>query len=168
METIKILGSVRLKSCFFFLLFIICLAGQAQTARIKNFNDLVASLNNGEQVRVVIHYAKCKLSIDGTQQSTAPDAVTGMDIDTFEYFAPGATHNKNAFLVFSQMKMIQNPIGKGFVYNYGKVRVSEDDSVIVSAKYVNPKNYKVVMDESFSCILNNGTNGGGIDLFKSY
>jgi hypothetical protein len=168
METIKILGSVRLKSCFLFLLFIICLKGQAQPARIKNFNDLVVSLSNGEQVRVVIHYAKCKLSMDGTKQSPAPDAIAGMDIDTFEYFAPGAAHNIVPFLVFSQMKMIQNPMGKGFVYNYGKVRINDDNSVNISAKYVNPKNFKVVMDESFSGILNDGTNGGGIDLFKTY
>jgi hypothetical protein len=157
---------VKLKSCFLFLLFIICLSGEAQPVRIKNFKDLVASLSAGERIRVVIHYAKCKLSMEGSQQSPAPDAIAGMDIDTFEYFAPGAAHNVKAFLVFSEMKMIQNPIGKGFVYNYGKVRINEDNSVIVSAKYVNPKNLKVVMDESFSCILNDGTNEGGIDLFK--
>jgi hypothetical protein len=159
---------VKFKSCFLFLLLIFCLSGEAQPARIKNFNDLVVLLSNGEQVRVVIHYSQCKFSADGSQQSPAPDAITGMDIDTFEYFAPGAAYNLKAFLVFSQMKMIQNPLGKGFVYNYGKVRINEDNSVIVSAKYVNPKNFKVVMDESFSCILNNGSNGGGIDLFKSY
>lgn len=159
---------MKIKICFLFLLFIICLSGPAQPVRIKSFKDLEASLNNGERVRVVIHYAQCKLSTDGSQQSPAPDAITGMDIDTFEYFAPGAAHNLKAFLVFSQMKMIQNPIGKGFVYNYGKVRINDDNSVIVSAKYINPKNLKVVMDESFSGILNDGTNGGGIDLFRTY
>ena len=157
-----------MRSFYIFLLLIISLSGEAQPARIKNFNELIASLSTGERVRAVIHYAKCRFSTEGSKQSPAPDAITGMDIDTFEYFAPGAAHNLKAFLVFSQMKMIQNPKGKGFVYNYGKVRINEDDSVTVLAKYVNPKNFKVVMDESFSGILNNGNNGGGIDLFKTY
>jgi hypothetical protein len=159
---------VKLRSYYLFLFLIISLSGQAQPKRIKHFNNLVESLNAGGRVRVVLHYAKCRLVTDNPDQISAPDAIAGMDIDTFEYFAPGAAHNIKAFLVFSQMKLIQNPKGKGFVYNYGKVRISENDSVIVSAKYLNPKNFNVVMDETFLGKMNDGTNSGGIDLFETY
>ncbi|MEI7498892.1 MAG: VirK family protein [Bacteroidota bacterium] len=141
-------------------------SGLAQTTRITNFDDLMANLNAGEQIRVVIHYALCKWSPEQAEQSPVPDAITGMDIDTYEYFAPGAVHNKFAFVVFANSKLIMNPVGKGFVYNYGKVRINADNTVQVTAKYIHPKNFNVKMNESFSCKLNDGTNNEGINLFK--
>lgn len=158
-----------MKINFLFLtpLLLISLSGLAQTTRLTNFNELMESLNAGEQVRVVIHYAKCKWAEEQKDQSPIPDAVTGMNIDTYEYFAEGAVHNKLAFVVFSSSKLIQNPIGKGFVYNYGKLRVNADNTVQVSAKYVHPKSFKVLMDEVFIGKLNNGKNVEGINLFKN-
>jgi hypothetical protein len=138
----------------------------AQTTRIINFEDLMIVLNSGELVRVIIHYGLCKWTGEKTDSSKVPDAVTGMYIDTYEYFAPGAAGNKTAFVVFSTSKLIQNPRGKGFVFNYGKVRVNSDNSVVVTAKYIHPKSYKVLMNESFSGMLNDGINNEGISLFK--
>ena len=141
-------------------------SGWSQTTRIIGFDNLMRSLNAGERIRVVIHYALCKWPAEQKDQSPVPDAIAGMDIDTYEFFAPGAAHNKNAFVVFANAKLIQNPIGKGFVYNYGKVRINADNSVMVTVKYINPKNYKALMDESFIGKLNDGSNNEGIDLFK--
>ncbi len=140
--------------------------GYAQTSRLTSFDELMQSLNSGNQVRVVIQYGLCKWPKDKSNQSVIPDAITGMNIDTYEYFANGAAHNLTAFVVFSNSTLIQNPIGKGFVYNYGKVRINADNSVIVTAKYINPKNYKVLMDECFIGKLDDGTNNEGISLFK--
>ena len=89
-----------------------------------------------------------------------------MDIDTYEYFPVGAVHNKNTFVVFSNSKLVQNPIGKGYVLNYGKVRINEDNTVQVTAKYIHPKNYKELMSEVFVGKLNDSHNNEGINLFK--
>jgi hypothetical protein len=140
----------------------------SQTTRVTNFNELMQALNAGEQVRVVIQYGLCEWATDLDKQSPVPDAITGMNIDVFEYFAPGAVHNKMAFVVFSNSKLIQNPIGKGFVYNYGKLRINSDNTVQINAQYINPKNFKVVMDETFIGNINDGTNGKGIHLFKQF
>ncbi len=137
----------------------------SQNTRIGSFDDLMTSLNAGEKVRVIIHYSKCRLISDKALQSPVPNAVTGMDIDTYEYFAPGAAHNEKAFIVFSGSKLIQNPIGKGFVYNYGKVRINSDNTAVVTAKYIHPGTFKELMSETFNGKLNDGTNGEGIDLF---
>jgi len=141
-------------------------SGWSQPTRITSFDNLMKSLNAGERVRVVIHYGGCKWSAEQMDQSPVPDAIAGMDIDTYEFFAPGAAHNKNAFVVFANAKLIQNPIGKGFVYNYGKVRINADNSVTVTAKYIHPRSYKVLMDESFVGKLNDGVNNEAIELFK--
>jgi hypothetical protein len=125
------------------------------------------SLNAGGQVRVVIHYSLCKWA-DQKNVSPMPNAIAGMDIDTYEYFAPGAAHNKADFIVFANSKLIQNPVGKGFVYNYGKVRINADNTIQVTAKYVHPKSFRVLMNEVFVGKINDGKNGEALDLFLKH
>jgi hypothetical protein len=36
----------------------------------------------------------------------------------------------------------------------------------VNAKYLNPRNFKEIMTETFNCKLNNGKNNEGVSLFK--
>jgi hypothetical protein len=143
-----------------------CSVAQAQTEQILNFNELMHLLNSGEKVRVVIHYAQCKLFTDQKEQPSSPDAVSAMSISTFEYFAAGVANNQMAFVVFSDSRLIKNPIGKGYVYNYGKVRINSDNTVKIIAQYLNPKNYKVLMDEVFEAKVNNGKDNGGVYLYK--
>jgi hypothetical protein len=40
-------------------LVLICQVTMAQTTSIHTFDDLMAALNSGSGVRVIIHYAKC-------------------------------------------------------------------------------------------------------------
>lgn len=148
-----------------FLLLLITQVAVTQTTRIPDFYKLMESLNAGERVRVVIQYQKCAWQ-DTTKNYATPDAIAGMDIDTYEYFAIGAVHNKMAFVVFSNSKLIQNPKGKGFVYNYGKVRINADNTVQVTAKYIDPLKFKELMNEIFMGKLNDGTNNEAINLFK--
>jgi len=105
-------------------------AAVAQPKALKNFDELMAALNAGYNVKVVIHYGKCKLVTDNGVQDKSPDAIGGMTIDTYEYFAPKAVcGNENASVVFSENKLIKNPKGKGFVYNYAKFRVEPTGKV---------------------------------------
>jgi hypothetical protein len=152
---------VTITLCLLFLL----KAGTAQTTLIPDFGGLMEALNSGEEVRVVIQYNQCHWQ-DSFDLSPIPNASAGLLIDTWEYFAKGAVRNKNAFVVFSSSKLIQNPTGKGFVYNYGKVRINEDNTVEITSKYIHPKTFKVLMDEVFAGKLHDGKNDEGISLFK--
>lgn len=64
---------------------------------IYSFQRLIEVLEAGGQVRAVFHYARCRLVIDG-DTTQAPDAVGGMDMDNFEYFAPQSVGNEMAFV----------------------------------------------------------------------
>jgi len=157
---------MKLKYLILSVLLFPCQFGFAQTTRLSSFDELMQSLNSGERVRVVIEYGLCQWAPSENKQTPTPKAVTGMDIDTYEYFSVGAVHNKNAFVVFSNSKLIQNPIGKGFVFNYGKVRINDDNTVQVTAKYIHPRNHKELMSEVFVGKLNDGHNNEGINIFK--
>jgi hypothetical protein len=137
----------------------------AQTRQITSFDSLTKALFAGERVRMVIHYAQCKLTDEGKVQEKSPDAVTGIDVGTFEYFAAGVIPNMPAFLTFTETKLIRNPKGKGYVNNYGKIRVLSDNSVVVIAQYLEPKKLSVLMDERFDGIINDGKNQGGVYFY---
>jgi hypothetical protein len=123
------------------------------------------SLKAGNQVNAVLHYGKCDLIIDGEKQEKTIDAIGGMPIDVYEYFSKNLFGNPHAFLSASQTKLIQNPKGKGYVYNYVKIRIYENNKVEVIARYLHPKNYKEKMAEKFVGYINDGENEEGIYLF---
>ena len=137
------------------LLFAVSTFAQKQ---LTSFNDLMGALNSGKHVRMVFYYNKCKLISNNEEAEKVPDAIGGMDIVVYEYFAVGAVHNKLAFVVTSESKLIENPKGDGFVQNYVKVKVLEDGKVVVSAKYIDAKTYDITMDEKFFTEINNGKN----------
>lgn len=126
------------------------MSANAQPKALKNFDELMSALNAGYNVRVVIYYGKCKLVADNEMQDKSPDAIGGMTIDTYEYFAPKAVRgNENAFVVFSENKLIQNPKGKGFVYNWAKFKVESTGKVKVSVMYLDSTTQEELMSENF-------------------
>jgi hypothetical protein len=153
---------LHMKKLIFVLLFISGFLVSEAFAQIqlKSFDDLVHALNTGKTVRAVIHYGDCMLIDDNEIQETSPDAVGGMDFDVYEYFARQSVRNEKAFVVSSAAKLIQNPTGEGFVYNYGKIRADEDGKVKITVNYVEPVDYTVLMDENFFTEINNGENKG--------
>lgn len=142
------------------------LAAYAQGKQITDFDTLMKALNGGAQVRVIIEYGKCQLILDNEIQKESPNAISGLNIDTYEYFARKAVRNNDkAFLVFSENKFIQNPKGKGYVYNYGKVRIDEDGEVKITVSYVDPVTLEETMTEKFFTTINNGKNMGALSLY---
>jgi hypothetical protein len=116
----------------------------------------MATVEAGRVVRVVIHYRRCLLRADG-KEAPGPDAVGGMDLGTFEAFAPMVFRNPTAFLAASEAKLISHA-RYGVVYNYVKLRVHDDGRAEIVAQYLDPRTFEVKMDELFACHL--GTEGG--------
>ncbi|MCF8405712.1 MAG: hypothetical protein K9H58_17330 [Bacteroidales bacterium] len=138
------------------------LFGQKQ---INNFEELMEALNSGKEVRAIFHYKKCQLISDNEIEEKVPDAVGGMSIEVYEYFAPMAVYNKEAFVVSSTSKLIQNPLGDGYVYNYVKVKVDATNKVKVTAVYLNPLTYEENMSENFFTEMKNKDTDGGAEFF---
>jgi len=151
-------------------LFIVCFllmqapAG-AETVKLADFRELMEALQNGGNVRVVIHYGGCRLIADNEEKKKSPDAIGGMPLDTYEYFAKGSVKNDEAFLSASQAKLIANPKGRGHVYNYIKIKIWESGAVQVVAQYLDPRTFEVQMNASFYSTLNGGAKGGQVYLF---
>jgi len=133
--------------------------------QITSFDELMKTLNAGGHVRAVFYYAKCTLISDNENQEKVPDAIGGMDIGTYEYFAPNAVKNKDAFVVLSESKLIEYPKGDGYVYNYVKVKIEPNNKVRITARYLDSKTMEEKMNENFFGQINDGKNDGGVFLF---
>lgn len=144
---------------------LLTLVSFANAQQINSFDELMTALKSGKQVSAVMQYARFRLISDNEEQEKVPDAIGGMDLSTWEYFAANAVRNKEAFVVFSESKLIQNPKGDGYVYNYVKLRIESGNKVKVTARYVDPKTFEEKMDENFFGTINDGKNEGGLFLF---
>jgi hypothetical protein len=148
------------------ILVLTCALG-AETTALKSARDLLDALQKGETVRMVTHYARCQLIADNEVAETVPDAIGGMTIAAFEYFAPGAVKNKKGFIAFSTSTLIEHRT-HGHVLNYIKVRVYDDGAVQITAQYLKPTTYEIVMNEAFYATLGDGrTEKAGVSFFQA-
>jgi hypothetical protein len=53
----------------------------------------------------------------------------------------------------------------GYVLNYVKLRIADDDTVEIIARYLKPGTYEVVMDETFRGALSDGKTEKGVACF---
>lgn len=146
---------------FFLLICLVPVTLAARPVQLKSFNELMSALKNGYEVRLVIHYGKCRLVSDG-KEIKAPDAIGGTRIETFEYFAKNSIRNAKAYVVFSHASLINY---KGYIYNYAKFKIYEDNTVEMLAQYAKPLSYRILMDETFHSQINDRTNDGAVYLF---
>ncbi len=131
--------------------------------QLISLEELMSALKTGEEVRAVIRYAKCRLIIDGDTVQ-APDAIGGMKLETWEYFAPNSVRNPLAFISCSETVLISHP-RYGYVLNYVKLKIFENNTVEITARYLDPRKHKVKMDETFKTTINDGINDGGFYLY---
>ena len=158
-----------MKRTLILLLLILPFAGSQTFAQkqLKDFDALMDALNGGAIVRMTIHYGECTLIVDGKEEDKSVNAVGGMSLDVYEYFAKGVVYNKQAFVVASKTKLIANPLGDGFTYNYAKVKVYADGTVKLLAQYVDPKTFEVTMNETFVTTMNQGKTEGAAYFYRN-
>ena len=152
------------KNKLLLLMFLVTMPLIAQTKQLTSALSLFESLKSGEDVNTIIHYAKCKLIIDG-EETQSPDAIGGMKLMPFEYFAKMSIRNEKAYVTASETQLISHR-KYSYVLNYVKIRIFEDDSVEIIARYLDPNSYEIKMDETFTSLVNNGSNDGAVYLYK--
>jgi len=114
------------------------------------------------------------------------NAAGSMRLDTWEYFGPGFI-GPRGYVAASETKLIGI---RGFVLNYAALKIYDDNTVTVRVNYLKPavnaapaaqeetpltirkdqpgvtgkrlepQDYLIVMDEQFSCAVNDGRDGG--------
>jgi hypothetical protein len=157
------------KIVFLLLLFVSNLA-LSQT-QLKSFDELMTALKAGKNVKAVIYYGKCKLFSEGVEEAESPNAIGGMNFDTYEYFDSSVFKGKRPSFVTTSETILINHRFYGYVNNYVKIKINIDNTVEIIAQYLKNRKfsakYKVVMDETFKGAINDGTNDAGIYLYSN-
>lgn len=139
-------------------------AAGAATRPLHSFTAILSALEKGEVVRTVFHFKRCSMQRDGEVHPQGPNAIGAIPIEAFEYFAPGTFGSKNGLLVFSKSVLIGHP-RYGFVTNYGRVRVTGDGKVEITAQFLDTKTNDVKMDEIFRTTIDDGSGTAGASFF---
>lgn len=139
-------------------------AASAGTNQLTDFEEFLDALQAGEEVYAVVHYKDCKLIVDGEEQDESPDAVGGMVLSPWEYFSPMLFGNEHGFVSASETVLISHP-AYGYVLNYVKLRIYDNDEVEITARYLDPNSYEEEMDETFKSSIHDGKNNAGVHLF---
>jgi len=135
-----------------------CAAASAAAPRqLTDFDALLDALRTGRTVRVVVDYGRCELIADNEPQ-TAPQAIGGMPVDVWEYFAAGSIGNDRAFLAFSHGSLIQHA-RRGMVINHVKFRVLADGEVTIGARYLDPVTHEETMFQNLFTTIADGEQG---------
>jgi hypothetical protein len=154
---------MRSLALFAFILFVGLASARGEENQLRDFAQLMRALNNGAEVRAVIRYAQCKLIADSVEIK-APDAVGGLSLSTFEYFAKMSVRNPRSFVSSSQTVLISHP-RYGTVLNYVRLKIFEDGNVEITARYLSPTSYQIVMDETFYGGISSGGDEKAVSLY---
>jgi hypothetical protein len=140
---------------------VLVIAGRADALprQLKHAGEILSALKAGGRVRVVLRYKDMSLVDERGQPQASPDAIGGMDLGTYEYFAAGAVGNTEGYLAASHTQLIRHP-RYGYVLNYVKIAVYDGGTVKIVAQYLSPTTYEVKMDETFTTMVADGTNKG--------
>ena len=131
----------------------------AKSHKLESFDQVMDALKEGNTVRAVFYYKDCQMISDNEIEEEGVDAIGGMKIETWEFFAKNSIRNKEAFVVCSTSKLIANPLGKGYVYNYVKIKIKETGKVKITANYVDSVTHEETMTENFFTEINKGEVG---------
>lgn len=148
------------------LFFIVISSVNAEPKQLTNFIQIFEALKAGYNVNAVIHYKDCILISEGDTLK-APDAVGGMNIMPYEYFSAGLMGNSRAFISASETVMVYLKGFGGYLYNYVKLRIYDDNTVEVTARYLTIDKQEVKMDETFLGQINDGSNGKAVYFFAN-
>jgi len=122
----------------------IAFAGPKQ---LTSFTAIMNHLKSGGKVNLVLDYGQMQLKVDN-EVVESPKAIGGMTLEPWEFFEKGVVRNENAYVVSSETHMISST-RYGFVFNYVRVRIYDNEKVEVNAKYVTTDYKQTVMDETF-------------------
>ncbi|MFQ3586528.1 MAG: hypothetical protein SNJ74_12270 [Fimbriimonadaceae bacterium] len=136
---------------------------EAAPRRLSDYRALVAALTQGRSVRVVVDYAKTAVAAEG-RESPGPPAVGGMKFDPWEKFGRGLLGNDREYVAASHTVLIGHP-RHGHVLNYVRVRVYEDGTVEILARYLSPTTYEVVMEQVYRGAISRGADDRAVSIF---
>jgi len=128
-----------------------------------NYSELLNALKNGNQVRAIIQLEKCSSSLKYKETN---DAIGGMNFTVFNKYKLQVDNSTKRDVIATSINMLVKSSRYGFVNNYVRLHIFEDNSVEILSEFLDPKNYSSIKQTTFSCQLSNGKDKNAVILYN--
>lgn len=109
---------------------------------LKNYVEIRNSLDTGNNLRLIMDYKYMNYYFNGTKKES-PDEKSGFDLSQYQFFARFEIGNPLEYIITSFNAFVFHPFYKS-IFNYGKLRIYENDYFILESYFINPVNYSVI------------------------
>jgi len=150
-------------------LLLLCLLNHsyAQNSTLTNFPQLVEAVENGDDVRAIIHFDRCLLT-DSTIRTETMRRLAGATtrFNFTHYFHAKENINEQLIdTVTTSIKIfIERPTGEFFTLA-GRLSIFEDNTARLHVKFLDPILYKRALEMNWLCSISDGQDNNGLVLF---
>ncbi|WP_115709431.1 hypothetical protein [Legionella sainthelensi] len=137
---------------------------------LVNFSQLVQAIENGDNVRAIIHFDHCvvKESAIQTQLEKRLAGATTRFNFTHYFHAQEKINDQLIDTVTTSMKIfIEHPSGELLTFS-GRLRVFEDNTATLHLDFFNPILHKHRLVLDWLCTISDGQDGNGLVLFNFF
>lgn len=130
--------------------------------KLKKFDDVVDSLQDGNLVRAVIDFDKCSLA-NNTMKLERRKPVGGLSFSKFMKYDTDVDGKKTTVVATTET-MLVNSEKYGLVYDRLSMHMMSDGSVEFVSELIDPKNYVQVGEMVYNCAFNKDK--GSVMMFE--
>ncbi|EHL30669.1 hypothetical protein [Legionella drancourtii] len=135
-----------------------------------NFTQLVAALENADDVKAIIHFDKC-LVINEKNQATQTQIIKKFDGASTRFNFTEYVHAEERLTgelqdtVTTSIKIsIESSTGV-FLILFGQLKVFDDNTATIHLELLNPVNQKKQLNVDWLCNISNGNDNNGLLLY---
>jgi hypothetical protein len=121
----------------------------------NTFSEIKKSLTNGNKLRMVMHFDKMDLYINGTKSLTSKKIV-GFEVGQFEFDNTTLIGGKTNSMVIIYNGQLVDDVQFGLVNANVKTSLYQNESISVKVTYLSIENSKKVREETFNSTLKLG------------
>ncbi|RDI42689.1 VirK family protein [Aquicella lusitana] len=142
-------------------------AAYAAPKTLTNYEQLLQALEQGDEVRAIIHMDKCTVNkADVKGAADIGGSSTRINFTLFSHYKV-PVNGQEKYTVATSQTLFTEHRAFGPVYAYGRLRVFEDNSAEFHAAYYDPKTYELKGAVNYNCHLGNGADQNSIVLFDA-
>ena len=123
--------------------------------KTNSYDEIKKSLINGNKLRMVMHFDKMDLYING-KKYLAPKKISGFEIDQFEFVNTTLIGGKSNSLISILNAHVVDDSEFGLVNTNVKTSLYQNDSILIKMTYMSIDNSKIMREETFNSSLKLG------------
>ena len=100
------------------------------------------ALETGRTLKVIIHFGNCHAIGTDKKAEDSPGIVTGFTVGSFDFFPKNSARNSKEFISLVSGNMNETLPGKGYVYNFLRLKIFEDGKVAITTSQINPLTFE--------------------------